>query len=61
LTAADSADAPARQDDFVRMPPTFHRILNFLSAWDRKQRDREIARQIARSGGRFTDEFERRI
>jgi len=37
------------------------RILNFLSAWDRKQRDREIARLIARSGGRFTDELERRI
>jgi hypothetical protein len=36
-------------------------ILNFFSAWDQKQKDREIARLIARSGGRLTDQFERRI
>ena len=37
------------------------RILDFLSAWDQKQKDREIGRLLARSGGRFTDELERRI
>jgi hypothetical protein len=37
------------------------RILDFLSAWDQKQKDREIERLLARSGGRFTDALERRI
>jgi len=49
------------EDNSVRKTPILRRILNFLSAWDRKQRDRETARLIARSGGRFTDELERRI
>jgi hypothetical protein len=39
----------------------FRRILDFLSAWDQKQKDREIERLLARSGGRFTDALERRI
>jgi hypothetical protein len=38
-----------------------HRILDFLSAWDQKQKDWEIERLLARSGGRFTDALERRI
>jgi hypothetical protein len=45
--------------------PIVRRILDFLSAWDQKQKDREkdreIGRLIASSGGRFTDELERRI
>ena len=49
------------EDNSVRKTPILSRILNFVSAWDRKQRDRETARLIARSGGRFTDELERRI
>jgi len=59
---ADGGDKhlPA-EDNSVRKTPILRRILNFLSAWDRKQRDRETARLIARSGGRFTDELERRI
>jgi hypothetical protein len=48
-------------DNSVRKTAILSRILNFVSAWDRKQRDRETARLIARSGGRFTDELERRI
>jgi hypothetical protein len=36
-------------------------ILNFLSGQDGKHRDRESARLIARSGGRLTDELERRM
>jgi hypothetical protein len=48
-------------DGSMRKTPIFRRILNFLSAWDQKQKDREIGRLIARSGGRFTDELERRI
>jgi hypothetical protein len=47
--------------DSMRKTPIFRRILNFFSAWDQKQKDREIGRLIARSGGRFTDELERRI
>jgi len=45
----------------MRKIPILRCILNFLYAWDQKQRDREIGRLIARSGGRFTDELERRI
>jgi hypothetical protein len=37
------------------------RILNGLSGWDQKQKEREIGNLIARSGGRMTDELERRI
>ena len=47
--------------DNLRKTPILSRILDFVSAWDRKQRDGETARLIARSGGRFTDELERRI
>jgi hypothetical protein len=45
----------------MRKSPILRRILNFLSAWDQKQKDREIGSLIARSGGRFTDDLERRI
>jgi hypothetical protein len=45
----------------MRKTPILRRILNSLSARDQKQKDREIERMIARSGGRFTDELERRI
>lgn len=37
------------------------RSLNRISAWDRSQRDPEIGRLIASSGGRPTDDLERRI
>jgi hypothetical protein len=49
------------EDNSVRKTSILRRILNFASASNRKQRDREIARLIARSGGRFTDELERHI
>jgi hypothetical protein len=54
----------------VNMPSTaaasrktaiLRRILNFFSTWDQKQKDREIERLLARSGGRFTDAVERRM
>jgi hypothetical protein len=51
----------SKGDGSVRKTPIFRRILNFLSACDQKQKDREIGRLISRSGGRFTDELERRI
>jgi hypothetical protein len=44
-----------------RRASVVRRILNGLSAWDRKQKEREIGHLLARSGGRFTDEIERRI
>jgi hypothetical protein len=37
------------------------RILDFLSVCDQKQKDEEIGRLLASSGGRFTDALERRI
>jgi hypothetical protein len=37
------------------------RSLNRISAWDRSQKDPEIGRLIASSGGRLTDDLERRI
>jgi hypothetical protein len=51
----------AAEDNSVRKTSILRRILNFASASNRKQRDREIERLIARSGGRFTDELERHI
>jgi hypothetical protein len=44
-----------------RKTAILRRIVNFLSTWDQKQKDREIERLLARSGGRFTDELERRM
>jgi hypothetical protein len=41
--------------------PIVRRILDFLSAPDQKEKDREIERLFAWSGGRVTDELERRI
>lgn len=49
------------EDNSARTTLILRLILNFLSGWDRKQRDREAARLIARSGGRFSDEVERRM
>jgi hypothetical protein len=43
----------------VRKLPILRRILYFFSA--QKQKDREIERLLASSGGRFTDALERRI
>ena len=40
---------------------SLRRVLRFLSAWDQKQKDREIVGLLARSGGRLTDSLERRI
>ena len=45
----------------MRKAAILRRILNFLSTWDQKQKDREIERLLASSGGRFCDEIERRI
>jgi hypothetical protein len=52
---------PAEDNSVRKKTSILRRILNFASASNRKQRDREIARLIARSGGRFTDELERHI
>lgn len=52
---------PAEDNSVRRKTAILRRIVDFVSAWDRQQRDRETARLIARSGGRFTDELERRI
>jgi hypothetical protein len=44
-----------------RQAGVLRRILDVLSAWDRQQKEREIGELLARSGGRLTDELERRI
>jgi hypothetical protein len=44
-----------------RFLKALRRSLNRISAWDRSERDREIGRLIASSGGRPTDDLERRI
>jgi hypothetical protein len=49
------------RDSSMRKAPILRRILNFLSTWDQKQKDREIERLLASSGDRFCDEIERRI
>jgi hypothetical protein len=44
-----------------RKAPILRRFLDFFSARDQNQKDRELGRLLARSGGRFTDAIERRI
>jgi hypothetical protein len=48
-------------DRSMRKISILRRILNCVSAWDKMQKDREIERLIACSGGRLTDQLERRI
>jgi hypothetical protein len=42
-------------------PGLLRRMLNTMLEWRQKQADRDIARFIARSGGRLTDEIEREM
>jgi hypothetical protein len=42
-------------------PGILRRIVQAMFEWRQAQADREIARFLARSGGRFTDDLERRL
>jgi hypothetical protein len=42
-------------------PGILRRIVQAMFEWRQAQADREIARFLARSGGRFTDDIERRL
>ena len=42
-------------------PGILRRIVQGMFEWRQAQADREIARFLARSGGRFTDDIERRL
>ena len=42
-------------------PGILRRIVQVMFEWRQAQADREIARFIARSGGRLTDDMERRL
>jgi len=44
-----------RKDSILR------RVLNSISEWDQRQADEEIGRLLARTGGRLTDDLERRM
>ena len=37
------------------------RVLHAISGWDQAQADQEIGRMLTRSGGRLTDDLERRM
>jgi hypothetical protein len=42
-------------------PGILRRIVHAMFEWRQAQADREIARFLARSGGRLTDDMERRL
>jgi hypothetical protein len=42
-------------------PGILRRIVQAMFEWHQAQADREIARFVARSGGRLTDDMERRL
>jgi hypothetical protein len=42
-------------------PGILRRIIQAMRDWRQAQADREIARFLARSGGRLTDDMERRL
>ena len=42
-------------------PAILRRIVQAMFAWRQARADREIARFLARSGGRLTDDMERRL
>ena len=45
----------------VNRPGQLRRMLNTMLEWRQNQADRDMARFIARSGGRLTDEIEREM
>ena len=45
----------------VSKPGILRRIVQAMFEWRQAQADREIASFLARSGGRFTDDIERRL
>jgi len=45
----------------VSKPGILRRIVQAMFEWRQAQADREIARFLARSGGRLTDDMERRL
>ena len=66
--AAHSTDFPSYLDEQTRVqrpgakkPGVLRRLFDAFTASRRRAADREIARFVARSGGRFTDDFEREL
>jgi hypothetical protein len=65
--AAHSTDFPGYLDDQTRtragakQPGVLRRLFDAFTASRRREADREIARFLARSGGRFTDDLEREL
>jgi hypothetical protein len=52
---ASKLHSAGRRDSILR------RVLNSISSWDQRQADEEIGRLLARTGGRLTDDVERRM
>ena len=52
-----ASNSPASKPE----PGILRRIVHAMFEWRQAQADREIARFLARSGGRFTDDMERRL
>jgi hypothetical protein len=50
-----ASDSPASE------PGVLRRVVRAMLEWRQAQADREIARFLARSGGRLTDDMERRL
>lgn len=57
----DAGETRLQKKYATRKHNILHRIVHSISAWDQELADREVALLLARSGGRLTDDLERRI
>jgi hypothetical protein len=53
--------ATGQKSVVTKKPGVLRRIIDAIYRWPQRQVDREIAGFIEQSGGRFTDDLERRI
>ena len=60
-SALASREMAFTKADTVRKPSLFSRLIGTLMAARTRQAEREIARYLRGSGGKFTDESEREI
>ncbi|SEF13064.1 hypothetical protein SAMN05444161_8872 [Rhizobiales bacterium GAS191] len=50
-----------KSDDGTKKPGVLRRMIDAIYEWPQRQADREIGCLIERSGGRLTDDLERRM
>jgi hypothetical protein len=56
-----SREIPSKTRGAGRKGGMLRRLLHLISEWDQTQADQAIGRSLIRSGGRLTDDLERRM